>query len=144
MKAVLTQHTETSAGTVNEDVKTLGQIVAKTPRSLSSTPFPGLAGEELHPKTIGNWTSSISGSQKGLMTAPGFVDGGAVGESLESRRRFSKCPKFYNDFKTIRKSIASNETPWTPPVSLFQSLNEALTMIKEETIREGVGAPSSA
>jgi aspartate aminotransferase-like enzyme len=48
----------------------------------------------------------------------------------------SKISKFYSDFRTIRKSIKDNETPWTPAVSLFQSLNEALKMIQEDTIEK--------
>jgi aspartate aminotransferase-like enzyme len=49
----------------------------------------------------------------------------------------AKSPRFYWDFREIRKSIKNSETPWTPPVTLFASLNEALKMIKEDTI-EGV------
>jgi aspartate aminotransferase-like enzyme len=69
------------------------------------------------------------------MTAPGLAMA-SLSEKAWKAVAASKCPKFYNDFKTIRKSIASNETPWTPPVSLFQSINEALSMIKEETIEK--------
>jgi aspartate aminotransferase-like enzyme len=133
VKAVLTQHTETSAGTVN-DLKTIGQIVAKTPAIFIVDSVSGLAGEELHQD---DWLLDVvvSGSQKGLMTAPGLAMA-SLSEKAWKAVAASKCPKFYNDFKTIRKSIASNETPWTPPVSLFQSINEALSMIKEETIEK--------
>lgn len=134
IKGVLVQHTETSAGSVN-DVKTLGKIVASTPAVLVVDAVSGLAGEELH---MDDWKLDVvvSGSQKGLMTAPGLAMA-SLSEKAWKLVETSKCPRFYSDFRRIRKSIKDNETPWTPPVSLFQSLNEALKMIKEQTI-EGV------
>ncbi len=32
------------------------------------------------------------------------------------------------------KSIAQNDTPWTPAVPLFLALREALLLLKEETL----------
>ena len=134
VKAVLVQHTDTSTGTVN-DIKTLGQIVAKTPAIFIVDAVSGLAGEEIR---MDEWQvdALVSGSQKGLMTAPGLAMA-ALSDKAWKLNETAKIGRFYSDFKTIRKSIKSNETPWTPAVSLFQSLNEALKMIKEETI-EGV------
>lgn len=131
IKAVLTQHTETSAGTVN-DLQTLGKIVAKTPAIFIVDAISGLGGEELHQD---DWLLDVvvSGSQKGLMTAPGLAMA-SLSEKAWKAVDVSKCPKFYSDFKTIRKSIKSNETPWTPAVTLFASMNEAIKMIQEETI----------
>ncbi len=136
IKAVLVQHTETSAGSVN-DLKTLGAIVAPTPALLIVDSISGLAGEELH---MDDWKLDVvvAGSQKGLMTAPGLAMA-SLSEKAWKAVEAAKCPRFYSDFKRIRKSIKDSETPFTPPVSLFQSLNEALKMIKEDTI-EGVWA----
>jgi aspartate aminotransferase-like enzyme len=134
IKAVLIQHTDTSTGTVN-DVKKIGEVVAKTNAILIVDSVSGLAGEELH---MDDWKLDvvISGSQKGLMTAPGIAMV-AVSDKGWKAVEASKSPRFYWDFRTIKKSIKDSETPWTPPVTLFQGLNEALKMIKEETI-EGV------
>lgn len=133
IKAVLVQHTDTSTGTVN-DLKTLGQIVSKTSAILIVDSVSGLAGEELH---MDDWKLDVvvSGSQKGLMTAPGLAMA-SLSDKAWKHNEVAKIGRFYMDFKTIRKSIKDNETPWTPPVSLFQSLNEALKMIKEETIEK--------
>ncbi len=130
-KAVLIQHTDTSTGTLN-DVKTIGAIVAKTPAILIVDSVSGLAGEELH---MDDWKLDVvvSGSQKGLMTAPGLAMA-SISEKAWKLVETAKSPRFYWDFREIRKSIKNNETPWTPPVSLFQSINEALKMIQEETI----------
>ena len=133
-KAVFVQHTDTSTGTVN-DLKMLGKIVAATSAILIVDSVSGLAGEELH---MDDWKLDVvvSGSQKGLMTAPGLAMA-AVSEKAWKLVETSKSPRFYSDFRLIKKSIKDSETPWTPAVSLFQSLNEALKMIKEDTI-EGV------
>ncbi len=77
----------------------------------------------------------VTGSQKGLMTAPGLAMA-ALSEKAWKAVDTSKLPKFYTDYKKIRKSIADNETPWTPPVTLFASLDEAIKMLQEETIEK--------
>jgi aspartate aminotransferase-like enzyme len=134
IKVVFIQQTDTSTGTTN-DVKRIGEIVAKTPAILVVDGVSGVAGDELH---MDDWKLDIvlSGSQKGLMTAPGIAMA-AVSEKGWKAVEAAKSPRFYSDFRLIKKSIKDNETPWTPPVTLFQGLNEALKMIKEETI-EGV------
>ncbi|MFN0117828.1 MAG: pyridoxal-phosphate-dependent aminotransferase family protein [Elusimicrobiota bacterium] len=136
IKVVFVQHTDTSTGTVN-DIKALGQVVSKTNAILVVDSVSGLAGEELH---FDDWKCDVvvGGSQKGLMTAPGIAMATLSDKAWELNKS-AKSPRFYSDFKTIRASIKDNETPWTPPVTLFASLSEALKMIKEETI-EGVWA----
>lgn len=131
IKAVFIQHTDTSTGTVN-DVKTIGRIVSQTPAIIVVDSVSGLAGEELH---MDEWKLDVvvTGSQKGLMTAPGLAMV-AVSDKAWAFVEAAKLPRFNSDFRLIKKSIATHETPWTPPVSLFQSLNEALKMIQEETI----------
>lgn len=131
IKAVLIQHTDTSTGTLN-DLKTIGALVAKTPAILIVDSVSGLAGEELR---MDDWKLDVvvSGSQKGLMTAPGLAMV-SVSEKAWKLVEAAKSPRFYWDFREIKKSIKNSETPWTPPVSLFQSLNEALKMIQEDTL----------
>jgi len=46
----------------------------------------------------------------------------------------SKIPKFYFDIKKYKKSYATNETPFTPPVTLIVALQEALRLIKQKGI----------
>lgn len=133
IKVVFVQHTDTSTGTVN-DIKKLGEIVAKTSALLVVDAVSGLAGEELH---MDDWKLDVvvAGSQKGLMTAPGIAMA-ALSDKAWAAVEKAKSPRFYSDFKTIRASIKTGETPWTPPVTLFQSLAEALKMIKEDTIEK--------
>ena len=116
------------------DLKTIGKIVSETPAILVVDAISGLGGEELR---MDEWNLDVvvSGSQKGLMTAPGLSMASLSPKGWKAVET-SKHPKFYWDFKRIKKSIPDGETPWTPAVTLLQSLNEALRMIKEETIEK--------
>jgi aspartate aminotransferase-like enzyme len=130
-KAVFVQHTETSTGVVN-DLAALGAIVSATPAILVVDAISGLGGEELR---MDEWKLDVvvTGSQKGLMVAPGlaFAAVGPRGWPLVEK---SKNPKFYFDWKQTRKSVADKETPWTPAVSLVASLVKALEMIRADGI----------
>jgi serine---pyruvate transaminase len=131
VKAVLIQHTDTSSTTLN-DVKAVADIVAKTPAILIVDSVSGLGGEEMH---MDDWKVDVlvTGCQKGLMTAPG-ISMVAMSDKAWAHHKQARCPRFSVDFSIIRASIKDSETPWTPPVTLFLSLSEALRMIKEEGI----------
>ncbi len=134
VKAVLIQHTDTSSTTLN-DVKAVADIVAKTPAILIVDSVSGLGGEEM---LMDDWKVDVlvTGSQKGLMTAPGIAMV-AMSDKAWAHHKTAKCPRYSVDFSIIRASIKDNETPWTPPVTLFLSLNEAIKMVKEEGIENG-------
>jgi aspartate aminotransferase-like enzyme len=127
IKAVYTTFTETSTGVVN-DVKTIGEIVAKSKAVLVIDAISGLVGQEF--KTD-EWKVDVvvSGSQKGFMLAPGlaFITLSAKAWELVET---SKIPKFYFDIKKYRKSCFTNETPFTPPVTLIVALQESIKLIQ--------------
>ena len=129
VKAVYTTFTETSTGVVN-DIKAIGEIVAKTNAVLVVDTVSGLAGQEY---LADEWKVDVTvcGSQKGFMLAPGlaFI---SLSEKAWKLAESSKLPKFYFDLKKYKKSYATNETPFTPPVTLIVALQEALKMIKEK------------
>ncbi|MDR1195648.1 MAG: alanine--glyoxylate aminotransferase family protein [Endomicrobium sp.] len=131
IKAVYTTSTETSTGVVN-DIKAIGEIVAKTNAVLVVDTISGLAGQEFK---MDEWKVdvTVSGSQKGLMLAPGlaFI---SLSEKAWKLTETSKIPKFYFDIKKYKKSYATNETPFTPPVTLIVALQESLRLIKERGI----------
>jgi aspartate aminotransferase-like enzyme len=130
-KAVFTQHTETSTGVVN-DIPKLGEIIAKTPAIFVLDAISGLGGQELR---TDDWNVDVvvSGSQKGLMTAPGLA---MISVSAKAWPvvEAAKSPRFYFDWRTMRKSIPNKETPYTPAVTLVVSMAEALRQIKQEGI----------
>src|SRR5262249_46338243 len=97
-KAVFTQHTETSTGIVN-DIPKLGEIISKTSAVFVLDAISGLGGQELR---TDEWKVDVvvSGSQKGLMTAPGLamVSVSAKAWPLVDA---AKNPRFYFDYRTM-------------------------------------------
>ena len=128
-KAVFCQHTETSTGVVT-DLKRLGQIVAATPAILVVDAISGLGGQEL---AADAWKLDVvvSGSQKGLMTAPGLAMV-SISEKAWKAIEAVKSPRFYFDYRKMKKSIPDKETPFTPAVTLVVSMAEAIRQIKQE------------
>jgi len=131
IKAVFTTHTETSTGVVN-DLKTIGEIVSKTSAVLVIDAISGLAGQPLF-KDEWKLDVVVSGSQKGLMCAPGlsFI---AINQKAWNLVEKSTSPRFYFDYKLMKKSIPKKETPFTPAVSLIVALAEAIRIIKKEEL----------
>jgi len=133
IKAVFTTHTETSTGVVN-DLKSIGEIVAKTEAVLVIDSISGLCAQELH---TDKWHLDVvvGASQKGLMSAPGlsFV---ALSEKAWDLVEKAELPRFYWDFRRMKKSLADKETPFTPAVTLIIGLNQAIEMIKKETLEK--------
>ena len=129
IKAVFTTHTETSTGVVN-DIQTIGAIVAKTSAVLVVDSISGMAGQELASDA---WKIDvvISGSQKGLMTAPGLAMV-SVSAKAWPLVEAAKNPRFFFDWRKLKKSVATHQTPFTPPVTIIRSMGEALRQIKQE------------
>lgn len=129
IKAVFTTHTETSTGVVN-DLKTIGEIVDKTDAVLVIDAISGLCGQPLY-KDDWKLDVVVSGSQKGFMCAPGlsFI---SINQKAWNLVEKSASPRFYFDYREMKKSIAKNQTPFTPGVSLIVALAEAIKMIKKE------------
>lgn len=128
-KVVFTTHTETSTGVVNP-IEEIARVVSKTPAVLSVDSVSGLAGQDL---AMDAWGVDVvcTGSQKGLMTAPGlaFV---SISSKAWPLVEASKSPRFYLDWRKCRKSLETKQTPFTPPVTVIVALAEALRLIKEE------------
>ncbi|GHT42892.1 serine-pyruvate aminotransferase [Endomicrobiia bacterium] len=128
IRAVYTTFTETSTAVAN-DIKTIGEIVAKTNAVLIVDAISGLVGQEFR---TDEWKVDVvvSGSQKGFMLAPGlaFI---TLSDKAWRLTESSRLPKFYFDIRKYKKSYATNETPFTPPVTLIVALQESIKLIKE-------------
>lgn len=129
IKAVYATHTETSTGVVN-NIQAIGKIVAATPAVFVVDSVSGLVGQELR---TDDWKIDVvcTGSQKGLMTAPGL---GMIAVSAKAWPlvEAAKCPRFYFDWRKMKKSVAEKQTPFTPPVTVIVAQAEALRLIKQE------------
>lgn len=135
-KAVFTQLSETSTGCVY-DIKALGEIVAGTPAVFVVDGISGL-GAERCPVDAWQIDVMVTGSQKGLMLPPGLA---AISCSPKAWATMEKCtsPRYYFDLRAYRKVVGEGQHPYTPAISFFVQLAEAMRMVKQETV-EGVWA----
>ncbi|GIX06927.1 MAG: hypothetical protein KatS3mg115_1330 [Candidatus Poribacteria bacterium] len=75
----------------------------------------------------------VSCSQKGLMTPPG-LGLCAVGPRALERMLTARLPKYYWDLRRYLDSLEKDTTPFTPAVSLWYGLREALRAVRREGI----------
>jgi len=134
IKAVYVQQSETSTGVVN-DIKAIGEIVAKTPAILVVDAISGLGATDLR---TDDWHVDIcvAGSQKALMVPPGLAYV-AVSEKAWAVVEQCTTPRFYYDYVAARKKMTgdSAQTPYTPAVSLMVAQNVAIDLIREEGLQ---------
>lgn len=131
IKAVYATLNESSTGTAT-DIKSIGEIVHKTPAVLVVDAISGLGAMEM--KTD-EWHVDVcvSASQKALMLPPGLAFA-SISEKAWKLCEKSTLPKYYFCWKAGRKMLAENQTPYTPAVSLCVALQTALKMILDEGI----------
>lgn len=131
VKAVFVTQCETSTGVVH-DIERIAKVVKGHNVLLIVDAVTGIG---VHPLLMDDWAIdiAITGSQKGCMLPPGlsFV---CVSQDAWEAIEESKLPKYYWDFKKMRKSMGKNTTPFTPAISLITAAGKALAMIRKEGI----------
>ncbi len=131
VKAVFITQCETSTGVV-DDIERIAKVVKGHSVLLIVDAITGIG---VHPLMMDDWgiDIAVAGSQKGCMLPPGlaFV---CVAQSAWDAIEKSILPKYYWDFKKMRKSLSNKTTPFTPAISLITAAGKALDMIKEEGI----------
>lgn len=134
ISAVYLTHSETSTG-VATDVQAIARVVRRTSSAL--TVVDGITAVGAMELRMKDWDIDIviTGSQKGLMIPPGLAFLGVSDRAWE-RMKSSKLPKFYFDLLAARKALQSNDTPWTPAISLVLGVDTALSMIRKETLEK--------
>jgi aspartate aminotransferase-like enzyme len=77
----------------------------------------------------------VGGSQKGLMLPPGlsFV---SVSDKAKNLMEGSDLPKYYFDLKKALNKHKSNDTPYTPAVTIVTALAVALDALNKEGIEK--------
>lgn len=134
VNAVYLTHSETSTGATT-DIKSIAAIVRKNSDAMIVVDgITAVGAMELRMDTWG-LDIVVTGSQKGLMIPPGlaFI---AVSQRAWHVIKQSKCPRYYFDLLRARKAIQSNDTPWTPAISLVVGVDQALEMIREQGIEK--------
>lgn len=129
ISAVLVTHNETSTGVTN-DLETIAAAVKAADRMLLVDGISSIGSIDLKTDAWGV-DVVISGSQKSWMSPPGIAIVSASERAWEANK-VAKCPRFYFDLAAARKSAVNGETPWTPGMSTFYAIQEALRMLVQE------------
>ncbi len=131
IKVVFATQSETSTGVLH-DIEAISKIVKKSGALMVVDTITGIG---IHKFPFDEWgvDIAVTGSQKGCMLPPGlaFV---CVGPNAWPAIEGSDLPKYYWDFKKMRKSLKDATTAYTPSVSLIVAMKKAMDMIKEEGI----------
>jgi aspartate aminotransferase-like enzyme len=130
-RAVLLTHNETSTGITN-DLRALATAIrARRPDVLIVVDAVSSLG--CVDVRMDEWDLDVvfTGSQKGWMVPPGLTMIG-VGPRAWAAAETARIPRFFWDFRTARRSLEKWQTPYTPPVSIYQGLDVALDMMLAE------------
>jgi aspartate aminotransferase-like enzyme len=132
VRAVYTQASETSTG-VKHPIHEVAEIVKKHDGTVLVV--DAITGIGVFNLPMDTWGIDvlISGSQKALMLPPGLAFA-ALSDKAWKFVKQSDLPKFYFDFEKELKNAEKNQSSYTPAISLFVGLREALHMIRKEGI----------
>lgn len=132
IRAVYVTHSETSTG-VAADVEEIARVVKSNSEALLVVDSITSAG--VLPFKMDAWgiDVAVTGSQKGLMIPPGLAVV-AMNAAAWKRVEQADLPRFYLDLKKEKDSQAKWATAWTPAITLFMGMREALRMIREKGI----------
>ncbi len=128
--AVTLSQSETSTGAL-QDLEALAEVVGQHPGTmLLVDSVTGVGGAEVRTDEWG-LDFVITGSQKALALPPGLAFG-VASESMMTRSMAAERKGFYFDLIPLHESLAKNETPATPAISLMYALREQLKNIIAE------------
>jgi len=129
VRAVLVTHNETSTG-VTHDLEAIARVVSTTDALLLVDAVSSLGALDL-PVDAWGCDVVVTGSQKSWMVPPGLAMVSVSPGAWDAVAR-AQAPRFYFDFTAMRRSATRHFTPFTPAVSLFYGLQEALRLMWAE------------
>jgi aspartate aminotransferase-like enzyme len=135
VSVLFTTHSETSTA-VLQDVGSFAKIAHDHGAAIV---VDGITSVGAHDVRTDEWGLDVvvGGAQKGVMTPPG------LGYLSLSRRALDKIeagrqPCFYFDLLAAVEKAEKGDTPYTPAITLFLGLQQALRMMREEGIENVV------
>ncbi len=133
IKAVLVTHNETSTGVTN-DLASISAVVKEFGKLLLVDAISSLGSINL---PVDDWHCdvAVTASQKGWMAPPGLAMVSVSQEAWQANTK-AKMPRFYWDFAKAKSylELETEQTPWTPAVSIVYALSVSLEMM----LREGL------
>ncbi|MDP2727662.1 MAG: alanine--glyoxylate aminotransferase family protein [Dehalococcoidia bacterium] len=129
IKIVLVTHNETSTGVTN-DLSAIGAVVREFDKLLLVDAVSSLGAIDL---PMDRWGCDVvvTGSQKSWMVPPGLAMV-AVRPRAWKAVEEAKSPRFYWDFRAMKRFQDNGETPFTPAISLYFALAVALDAMEKE------------
>lgn len=129
IKAVFVTHNETSTGVTN-DLEAISKVVRAYPVLLIVDAISSIGAIDLK---VDAWGCDVvvTGSQKSWMIPPGlsFV---SVSPAAWEANASARMPRSYWDLASAKKYLERGQNPYTPAISLYYALEEALRLMAEE------------
>jgi aspartate aminotransferase-like enzyme len=131
-KVISMVHNETSAG-VKNPAEEIGKLARKYDALFVLDTITSTGGDVVE---VDKWGVDVmvTGSQKSLGAPSGLAP---ITVSQKAWDSMVKNPPYYLDLKKYKKSAEKEgkaETPYTPAITLFFGMQEAMKMIKEEGV----------
>jgi len=128
-------YNETSTGVTVRELPEMGKMVRESDVLLMADAISILGGDHL-PVDEWNIDICVTGSQKCLACPPGLAMISVGKRAWETIDKRAAKPPYYFDLISIRDYASRKETPFTPAISLYYALDEALKIIKEEGLEK--------
>ncbi len=137
VKALTMIHNESSTAVV-QPIKEIGKIMNDYDSLFIVDTVSSLAGDTVEVDNYGI-DVCLSGSQKCIAAPPG-MSAITFGDDAWNVINKNDTPNYYLDMKSHLKYIKKDpaQTPYTPSVSLTFAMNEALSMVLEEGLKNRV------
>ena len=136
VKAVFVVHNETSGGTAVPYIERLAQAATAAGAFFVVDAISSLGGYSL---PVDKWGIDlcVTGSQKCLAAPPGLALISVSGRAADYIRKNPPRVRYF-DLGRQMASLAHGETPFTPAISLYYALDEALDWLIEEGLDKRV------
>lgn len=129
-KAVLVTHNETSTGVLHPLKEIANTVRANSDAVLIVDAVSSLGAVEVQTDTWGIDVMATA-SQKAWMCPPGLAMV-SVSQRAWQANKTARSPRFYFDFAEAKKWMEKGQTPFTPAISVYFALDEALKMMSAE------------
>lgn len=131
-RVVLVTHNETSTAVTN-DMAAISQAVAASRSNPPLLVVDAVSSFGAIPCHMDQWCCDmmLTASQKACMAPPG-LSMIAVGPRAWPIIEQARSPRFYLDLRAAKKYADRDNTPYTPAVSAFYGLRQALELMEQE------------
>jgi aspartate aminotransferase-like enzyme len=134
-KTLAVVYNETSTGATVRELSKIGKI-AKDNDLLFIVDAVSILGGDLLPVDQWGIDICVTASQKCIACPPGLAAFSVSNKAMEVIKR--KTKPFYLDILKMHNFSEKSETPFTPAITLFFALDEALKIIHEERLENRI------